>query len=126
MGNGNPTKSEEILPDSMLKVYEMAQTSELVYPIISSDMAEEGFEMKSGTWHFKAQNVPDFAFATSDHFIWEGTGLDLGERSVFISTVYPPENQSDYELISDAQRTIMEFFSKEVPEFPFPTKPIPA
>ncbi|MEM9720188.1 MAG: M1 family metallopeptidase [Bacteroidota bacterium] len=110
----------EIFPDSMLGVYELAQTSELVYPIISIDQAKEGFQMKSGTWHFKASNVPDFAFATSDRFVWEGTGLDLGEKTVFINTVYPPENQSDYELITEAQRTIMEFFSKEIPGIPFP------
>ena len=84
-------------------------------------MANEGFEMKSGTWHYTAQDVPDFAFALSDHFIWEGTSLEVeAGRRVFIGTAYPPRNKESYELITESQRNIMDYFSREIPGIPFP------
>ena len=118
---GTLQNPEEIFPDSLLARYQEAQESEEVIPIISEEMANEGFEMKSGTWHYVAHKVPDFAFAVSDHFIWEGSSLEVEEgRRVFIGTAYPPQNKDSYELITEYQRNIMDYFSKEIPGIPYP------
>jgi hypothetical protein len=47
------------------------------------------------TWHFRAQRVRDFAFATSDHYLWDAAratvpGADGGTRAVLTHTLYRP------------------------------------
>ncbi|OQX98838.1 MAG: hypothetical protein B6I20_10600, partial [Bacteroidetes bacterium 4572_117] len=33
------------------------------------------------SWHFKADNVVDFAFATSDHYLWDATSLVVDKET---------------------------------------------
>ncbi|GAB4290261.1 MAG: M1 family metallopeptidase [Ignavibacteriaceae bacterium] len=74
------------------------------------------------TWHFKASNVPDFAFGASDHYIWDGVSTIADSttgRLVFISAAYKPESADFYDVTFLAKRSI-DFFSSEMPGVPYP------
>jgi hypothetical protein len=43
------------------------------------------------TWRFSADNVRDFAFASSRKFIWDAQGIKSGEQDVMAMSYYPAE-----------------------------------
>jgi hypothetical protein len=43
------------------------------------------------TWHFRAKNVRDFAFASSRKFIWDAQGYKKGATDVLAMSYYPKE-----------------------------------
>jgi hypothetical protein len=43
------------------------------------------------TWHYKAKNVRDFAFASSRKFIWDAQGFKKDATSVLAMSYYPKE-----------------------------------
>ena len=47
-----------------------------------AEEAEKGFSKKKKTWHFQAENVRDFAFATSRKFIWDMMAVKIGNKDV--------------------------------------------
>lgn len=52
------------------------------------------------TWHFEAQNVRDFAFASSRKFIWDAMAVPFGERRVLAMSYYPKEGNPLWERYS--------------------------
>jgi len=74
------------------------------------------------TWIFKAEQVPDFAWAASDHFLWDATSLVVDEESnrrVWIHSVYP-SNENDYSQIISYAREGIDYLSNQTPGVPFP------
>ena len=43
------------------------------------------------TWVFQAENVRDFAFASSRKFIWDAMGHTSGDQEVMAMSFYPNE-----------------------------------
>ncbi|GAB3224240.1 M1 family metallopeptidase [Algoriphagus aestuariicola] len=73
------------------------------------------------TWHFVADKVNDFAWATSADFIWKGTRADIpGKGYVPIYMVYEPERARNYENAARITRHALEFYSKLWAPYPFP------
>jgi len=52
------------------------------------------------TWHFKAENVRDFAFASSRKFIWDAMAVPMGDRTVLAMSYYPKEGNPLWERYS--------------------------
>jgi len=121
LGTGKLQNAENLLLPGAYEKYQRAQESDSTITIISEAEADEGIVMRAGTWHYRADSVPDFAFFTSDHFIWEGASQKVEpERRVFISTLYPPENAEPYQGVTQIQRAAMDFFSDEISGIPYP------
>jgi hypothetical protein len=71
-------------------------------------------------WRFHADSVPDFAFAFSDHYLWDAAVLNVGTRKVLISTAYPKNQYRNYRHITRAVTGAMEVYSLKDPGVPFP------
>jgi hypothetical protein len=74
------------------------------------------------TWKFKADNVCDFAFATSNHYLWDATSLVVDKttgRRVFIDAAYSKDSV-DFPHITAIARQAIEFMSFDFPGYPFP------
>ncbi|MCB0639392.1 MAG: M1 family metallopeptidase, partial [Lewinella sp.] len=112
--------ADVILPPDILARYEAAATASEPVTIIGAEDREQGVEMRSGIWRFKAEQVPDFAFAFSNQYIWEGVSLPTDRHRVRINSVYPPSRQAYCKEVTAWQREIMRFFSEEMPGIPFP------
>lgn len=72
------------------------------------------------TWHFKAKDIPDFAFGTNRNFIWECIHTkEISGKKVLIQTAYHPNSKDFYDVI-DVAKTTVEYLSEEFPALPYP------
>ena len=46
---------------------------------------------KKSTWEFYAENVRDFAFASSRKFIWDAQAVKVGTKTPLAQSLYPKE-----------------------------------
>ncbi len=78
------------------------------------------------TWRFHAENVRDFAFGTSDDYLWDATTAEVGDRDgdesndlSMIHAFYRPEQDKWVRSAEFAQYTI-EFLSEMFMPYPWP------
>lgn len=72
------------------------------------------------TWHFKAQNVRDFAFASSRKFIWDAMGVPLGQDTVMAVSYYPKEGNPLWERYSTRSVAhTLKVYSKYTFDYPY-------
>ncbi|MBN2416812.1 M1 family metallopeptidase [bacterium] len=73
------------------------------------------------TWVFKAENVRDFAFASSDNFIWDAMAVDLPTHDPLAMSFYTAEGNPLWEKFSTkALAHGIRVFSKYTMEYPYP------
>ncbi len=73
------------------------------------------------TWIFKAENVRDFAFATSRKFIWDAMGVNFGKRNVMAMSYYPKEGNPLWERYSTkVVAHTLKSYSKFTFDYPYP------
>ena len=107
---GELQNRKEVFSKEMMKRFNKAKKSYdkpvLIVTQIEAEEAEKGFSNNKKTWHFKAQNVRDFAFATSRKFIWDMMAVKIGDRDVMAVSMYPKEGNplwEDYSTIAVAE-----------------------
>jgi len=73
------------------------------------------------TWHFMADKVNDFAWATAENFIWKATRATIpGKGPIPIHMVYLPERAKYFVKAGQITRHALEFYSKLWAPYPFP------
>ena len=92
--------------------------------IVTQDEAENAEKKKSKTsktWTFKAENVRDFAFASSRKFIWDAMAVELSGKTVMAMSLYPKEGNPLWEQFSTrAVAHTLEVYSKYTFDYPYP------
>ncbi|MBC8042959.1 MAG: M1 family metallopeptidase, partial [Rhizobacter sp.] len=68
------------------------------------------------TWHFKAENTRDFAFATSQTYIWDAAGWE----GVLCQSAYPKEALPLWRQSTDMVRFSVKEFSTRWFRYPYP------
>ena len=103
-----------------------SNTDNIVHIIDSTEFRNKNITIanEKNTWKFSAENVTDFAFAISDHYLWDATSLVVDKkngRRVFIDVAYNKNSTDFYNVISIARKAI-EYMSYRLPGivFPFP------
>lgn len=124
-GTGLLQNPEEVLAPEYLSRMNKAEVSDSVIRIITRDDLARGGITAGGdknTWKFKASNVTDFAFATSDHFLWDG-GSVIADKSkhhrTFVSAAYPIQAKDFHEVAAIGMKAVS-YYSTEIPGVPFP------
>ncbi len=73
------------------------------------------------TWEFHAENVRDFAFATSRKFIWDAQAVKIGSKTPLAMSFYPKEGNPLWEKESTkAVKNTIETYSKYTIDYPYP------
>jgi hypothetical protein len=117
---GSLENPDEVLPEKIFKRLQKAKTSsELVHIITEEDLKSKHSD-QSAIWHYRADDVSDFAFGFSDHFLWDAAACKLKDRYVLINTVFPPTDSGAISSILEAQQKVMHYFSNYVPGIPYP------
>ena len=118
--------AKEVLSESTFKKFEMAHASDTVINIITNDdyISANNFlsGRKTNVWHFKADNVTDFAFGISDHYLWDAVSLVPDKNSdsrAFISAAYNPVSKDFYDVAQIA-KDALQYYSTDLPGIPFP------
>lgn len=73
------------------------------------------------TWIFKAENVRDFAFASSRKFIWDAMNVKIGNTTSMAMSMYPKEGNPLWEKYSTkAIAQTLKTYSKYTLDYPYP------
>jgi hypothetical protein len=115
----------EILTAPYLAAYQQARTADAVVHLVDSVRSwgrQVTGPQATHTWKFRAENVPDFAFATSNHYLWDATSVVADSatgRRVLVAAAYPKAAR-DFHETALAARHAVAYFSRELPGIPYP------
>jgi len=113
-----------VLSAEQRKRYEKAKNADQPVMIVTEDEAreaEKGKEKGMKTWIFHAENVRDFAWASSRKFIWDAMGVQIGDNRPMAMSYYPKEGNPLWEQYSTkAVAQTLETYSKHTIDYPYP------
>ena len=123
-GTGELINRKEVYSKEMMRRFEQAQKSfETPVVIVTQEeieAAEKGFAADTKTWKLRAQNVRDFAFATSRKFILDMMAVKFGARTVMAVSMYPKEGNPLWEDWSTkAVASTLKSYSKYTFDYPY-------
>ncbi|HEX8658706.1 MAG TPA: M1 family metallopeptidase [Hymenobacter sp.] len=122
---GDLKNADQVLTKKYAQRLQAAEQQDAVVSIISAAEAKAGgitAPNATNTWRFEARNVPDFAFATADHYVWQSTSLVVDpatKRRTRVDAVYNPKHKDFEEVIHFSRKTV-EAMSYTFPKWPFP------
>lgn len=123
-GTGMLVNADKNLTPKYLAKYNAAMTSDGIIDIIDSLEYKKGditFQ-KENTWNFKAENVVDFAFGISDHYLWDATSYapdKNSKRRVLITAAYD-KSSHDYYKVAETTKKVLTYMSEDLPAYPYP------
>lgn len=100
---GELKNGSSVLSSTQLKRFTQAKTAKdpvLIVTQAEAEKKEKTHANKTKTWVFQAQNVRDFAFASSRKFIWDAIGVKIGAKTVMAMSYYPKEGNPLWEQYS--------------------------
>lgn len=114
----------EVMTDEQIERYNIAKDADKPVMIISPNEAlknEKSRAKGEKTWVYKAENVRDFAFASSKKFIWDAMGVKFGDRTVMAMSYYPKEGNPLWEKYStNVVAHTLRVYSKYTFDYPYP------
>jgi hypothetical protein len=123
-GTGVLQNPNEVLNPTAVQRLSTVLDSDAEVTIVGAVEKGAGKETAPGdklTWHFLANRVNDFAWATSDSFVWKATRATIpGKGAVPIHMVFLPERARYFENAGKITRHALEFYSKLWAPYPFP------
>jgi hypothetical protein len=117
--------AEEVLTETELDRLDKARNSfdDPVF-IVTEEEAVKAEKKKASstvTWKFQAENVRDFAFASSRKFIWDAMGVEFGDRKVLATSLYPREGNPLWEKYSTrVVAHTLRVYSRHTFDYPYP------
>ena len=122
---GNLVNAKEILSEEQIKRLELAKKSEKepVFIVNEKEAVKNEKQRKKGmkTWHFKAENVRDFGWASSRKFIWDAMVVKQKSNDVLAMSFYPKEGNPLWQQYST--KTVahtLKCYSKYTFDYPYP------
>ncbi|HXR84623.1 MAG TPA: M1 family metallopeptidase [Hanamia sp.] len=106
------------------KINTASLSTDIIHVIDSSDyIKNDVFKSDAtGIWKFSATNVTDFAFALSDHYLWDASSIltnsATGVRSV-AEAAYNKIHKDYFDVANQAHQTVY-LTSHYYPKYPFP------
>lgn len=122
---GDLINATSVFEKNITQKLQLAEKSDQTIDVIdSSDLAQGKVTQQNpfNTFKFTAKNVVDFAFATSNHYLWKSNSLVVDPktgRRTRVDAVFNPKHKDYYEVIDFARKTIYAM-SYTFPKWPFP------
>lgn len=117
---------KEVLSKEQLARYEQAvkerNTPVMIVTEEEARSAEKTKAKTEKTWKFKAENVRDFAFASSRKFIWDAMGVPMSNGQVVMAmSAYPKEGNPLWEQYSTkVVAHTLKWYSHYTFDYPYP------
>jgi hypothetical protein len=115
---------QEVLTTAQRERLEKAKTATSPVLIVTQDEAKANESHKpqgKKTWRYVAENVRDFAFATSRKFIWDAQGHSVEGNRVMAMSLYPKEGNPLWEKYStQAIIHTLNIYSRYTFQYPYP------
>lgn len=124
---GELQNMNDVMTAEQLERWEEAKTADRPVYIVTMEEAIENEKEGTNdtkTWHFAAENVRDFAWASSRKFAWDAKGYDQGgsvRPHVMAMSYFPKEGGELWEKYStEVVIHTMEVYSRVSFEYPYP------
>lgn len=123
-GTGRVLNRKEMLTKKQWQRYQKALKSfDKPVIIVTEEEAienEKKASTKTKTWKLKAENVRDFAFATSRKYILDGQAVKIGDSTVMAISLYPKEGNPLWEEYSTrVVASTLESYSRQMFDYPY-------
>ncbi len=116
--------AEKILSKTQRQRLEQARSATRPLFVVTEEEALENEKEgtnKRKTWRFKADNVRDFAWASSRKFMWDAKGYKQGDDTIMAMSFYPKEGGDLWKKYStEAVIHTMEVYSRFSFDYPYP------
>ncbi len=115
---------EEVLTPSARERLSHVLESDSIRTIVGADEMGPGRSTAAGDrlqWHFVADTVGDFAWATAEHYVWEATRATIPvEGPVPVHILHLPGDAEQFTEAGPVVRHALEFYSKLWMPYAFP------
>jgi len=106
------------------RIQQAAKNDSVTTIIDTTDLLKQNITRNNAinTWKFEAGDVTDFAFATSDHYIWKSSSLVVDKatgRRTRVDAAFNPAHKDYFEVIDHARATV-QHMSYDFPKWPYP------
>ncbi len=116
---------KEVLKPEWIRRLKQAETAREPLKIVTNEEAKLNESSKptgKKTWIYKADNVRDFAFASSRKFVWDAQGHNVGGNKVMAMSLYPNEASPLWDKFSThAIVHTLNVYSRYSFDYPYPT-----
>ncbi|MBL7854970.1 MAG: M1 family metallopeptidase [Cyclobacteriaceae bacterium] len=117
---------KDVLAREQLERFELARkTFDKQVWIVTEEEAkkrEKERSKKKSTWVFHAENVRDFAFASSRKFIWDAMAVKNADKAPLAQSLYPKEGNPLWGKESTlAIKNTLDIYTERTIPYPYPT-----
>jgi len=122
---GDLKNCNEVFTNKYCSLIQQAERSDAITTIIDSSDLSAGditTDNIANTWKFEANNVTDFVFATSNHYLWKSSSLVVDPaagRRTRVDAVFNPKHK-DYFTVINYNRETVKAMSYSFPKWPYP------
>jgi hypothetical protein len=122
---GDRKNAEDNFTKNILdKIKTASVDTQIIHVIDSNDYSKNDVFKNdaTGVWKFSATNVTDFAFALSDHYLWDASSVvvdsSTGRRTI-AEAAYNKIHKDYFDVANQAHQTVF-YTSHFYPKYPFP------
>lgn len=123
-GTGILQNPEDVLTETARQRLATVLDTDDEITIVGEDEVGPGKSTVAGdrlVWHYAAERVNDFAWATAENYVWKATRANIpGSGFIPIHMVFLPERANRFERAGSISRHALEFYSKLWIDYPFP------
>lgn len=122
---GEWQNAADLLTETYFKRWDNAHKSDQVVQIFSEAEIKQGDVFKKAKkqrFHYRASDVPDFTFATSNHYNWDASSVvvdDKTGRKTFVGAAYNTTS-NDFKRVASIAAQGVRLMSTWMPGYPFP------
>jgi len=124
-GTGTLGNASGVLQPAIVDRFQRSLTSDsTIHVVTKEDLAGRRVtaQQPRNAWHFSATNVPDVAFAISDHYDWDATSVvvdDATHRRAGANAAFA-DTSKDYHRVAQYARHSLDWLSHNWPGVPYP------
>jgi hypothetical protein len=111
---------DSVLDEKIIAKLNFARSHDSIVSIIAPEDHMRSI-IRGNVWHFRADHIPDFAFAVAKNYLWKGTSIIADKQSnrrVLVDIVYPADSLKYSKTIAVARNALL-WTSVEFPGIPF-------
>lgn len=122
---GDLKNTAAVYKDKFVQRIAAAEKSNDIIAVIDSNDLKEGNitqRTDTNTWQFEASNVPDFAFALANHYLWNATSVEVDaatKRRTRVDVAFNAAHADFFDVVHYARVTV-DKISHYFPKWPFP------
>ncbi|SDF77611.1 M1 family metallopeptidase [Epilithonimonas hungarica] len=122
---GDFLNPDEVLQPEYQKRFKESLKSDKIIHVANESEMKSGKVTKQNEWNiwkFKANDIVDFCFALSNHYVWDASSVQLETKRASVQSAYNA-GAKDFEKYTEWMRYNLKWFSENWPgvEYPFST-----